>query len=433
MKVTVLGAGYVGLISGVCLAEIGHDVSVLDIDPNRVAMLRDGLAPIVEDGLAEMLIKNAARLSFGMFPAELGEADVVLVAVGTPSAANGSADLSYVRSAVKVLAETMAPGTVVAMKSTVPPGTGDTLSREISAAGMHYASNPEFLREGTAIRDFFETDRIVVGAADPTVFPIFRALYEGVEAPIVECDVASAEMIKYASNAFLAVKISFINEIANLCDRVGADVELVADGVGMDARIGRSFLSAGIGYGGSCFPKDTRALDHLAAASGYDFQLLKAVIDVNTLQRGEAVRAVARDVAAAGKTLSGSTVAVLGISFKPGTDDVRESPAVDIIEMLDGAGAAVRAHDPVGTLPATCPAVQYADLYETLAGADAAILSTAWPEYAAIDWSQAATVMVPGALIFDGRNLFNPDEVRSSGLDYRAVGRPNVSGPAFTE
>ncbi len=420
MKVCVLGAGYVGLVSGVCLAELGHNVRILDVNADRVALLESGRSPIVEPGLEELLAARADLLSFGTPPSGLRDADIVIIAVGTPSAPNGAADLRYVRDAIALVAAEAKPGTTAVMKSTVPPGTGDRLVGELAAAGCSYASNPEFLREGSAISDFFETDRIVVGASDEKAFATMRELYAGVGTQFVECDVASAEMIKYASNAFLATKISFINEIANICGRVGADIDSVARGVGMDRRIGESFLNAGIGYGGSCFPKDTRALDFLAVANGYDFRLLKAVIEVNTRQRMLPVY----ELEARLGSLTDRRVAVLGITFKPFTDDTRESPALDIVSLLTNEGVGVAVHDPEGNLPAGLDAVQCDDVYTALEGSAAAILAVEWPEYLVIDWKRASTVMEPAAIVFDGRNCLDRTEVERAGLTYVGVGRP---------
>ncbi len=400
MNVCVLGAGYVGLVTGVCLAELGHDVLVLDVNLERVELLKTGRSPIVEPGLEELMRSNSARLTFAVPPAGLADADVVVVAVGTPSTPSGAADLRYVREAISMIADATKPGTTVIMKSTVPPGTGKSLSDELATAGCAYASNPEFLREGSAIKDFFETDRIVVGASDSSVFDRLRELYEGIDTEFVECNVASAEMIKYASNAFLATKISFINEIANVCALVDADIADVARGVGMDRRIGGDFLNAGIGYGGSCFPKDTRALDFFSVLNGYDFRLLKAVIEVNARQRMLPLQAIESRLG----SLRGRRIAILGITFKPFTDDIRESPALDIASMLAMEGARVTAHDPQGRLPENSTIEQHADVYTALKDAEAVVVAVEWPEYREIDWAKAAALMAPEAFVFDGRN-----------------------------
>ncbi len=311
------------------------------------------------------------------------------------------------------------------MKSTVPPGTGATLKARYlthAAVPVRYVSNPEFLREGHAIDDWYHTDRIVLGSDDVEAFATMRALYADIEAPVVETDIASAETIKYASNAFLSTKISFINEIANLCDAIGADIDAVAHGVGLDARIGPQFLRAGIGYGGSCFPKDTRALDFISTMNGYQFTLLKAVIEVNNRQRLLPVVHLMRAL----PDLHERTVAVLGLSFKPQTDDVRESPALDIVPLLVEEGARVRMYDPVAADISIAGAARVDDVWEALAGASAAIVITEWPAFIELDWHRAARTMAPGAIVFDGRNCIDPEAVRAAGLTYMAVGRPGA-------
>lgn len=418
MNVSVLGAGYVGLVSGVCLAKLGHEVAILDVDPDRIAQLRAGQSPIVEPGLQELMAECAGRLTFDAPPASLGETDIAMVAVGTPSTPYGAADLSFVRAAVEMIATHARPGTLVVMKSTVPPGTGAGLIDTLGRAGCDYASNPEFLREGSALQDFFDTDRIVVGATDFEVYAKVRQLYAGIETRFVECDIASAEMIKYASNAFLATKISFINEVANICGKVGANIDAVAHGVGLDHRIGTAFLRAGIGYGGSCFPKDTRALDFLAIANDYDFRLLKAVIEVNTHQRMLPVRAIEAEKG----SLVDLDVAILGITFKPHTDDTREAPALDIASMLNTHGARVRVHDPEGILPPDVDAVQHDDVLSALQGAHAVIVAVEWPEYLELDWKEAAAALSAGALVFDGRNCLDRASIEAAGLRYAGVG-----------
>ena len=404
-----------------CLAKAGHDVLVTDISEDRVRELNAGRSPIFEPGLDELIAENraAGRLAFDTPPAGIGDAEVIIVAVGTPPTEVGSADLSQVRAAVSLIAREATSGSVVVMKSTVPPGTGDSFRKELASRELGYASNPEFLREGTAIEDFFHTDRIVVGAAEESTFAVLRDLYRGIDAPFVECDIASAEMIKYASNAFLATKISFINEIACVCERVGADIEPVSRGIGLDRRIGAAFLSAGIGYGGSCFPKDTRALDFLAVLNDYDFRLLKSVVEVNARQRVLPVTTLARRLGG----LAGKRVAVLGLTFKPNTDDTRESPALDIAEMLMAEGASVVVHDPVGKLPSGAAAEQASDAYAALEGADAAILTVEWDEYLDLDWERVASSMRGEAVIFDGRNYLPAAEVQGAGLKYVGVGR----------
>ena len=427
LKVTVVGTGYVGLVTGVCLADSGHDVTCVDIDPDKIAQLRDGRPTIYEPGIEELLVAGIERgdLRFETpgagWRALIG--DVVFVAVGTPMAVNGAADLSQVRTVVDALASAADRPFTLVMKSTVPPGTGATLrDRYLADAPVRigYVSNPEFLREGKAIEDWTATDRVVLGADDPVDFGLLRELYADIQAPIVETDIASAETIKYASNAFLSTKISFINEIANLCDAVGADIDAVAHGVGLDARIGSAFLRAGIGYGGSCFPKDTRALDFIATLNGYEFALLKSVIDVNNRQRLLPVIALARAI----PELHEATVAVLGLAFKPDTDDVRESPALDIVPLLTQEGCAVRVYDPVAA-PLTLPgAERTADVWSALDGAAAAIVITEWVEFTELDWARARRAMADPGIVFDGRNCLDRGAVEAAGLVYMAVGRP---------
>jgi UDPglucose 6-dehydrogenase len=426
--VTVIGTGYVGLVTGVCLADSGHDTVCVDLDADKVARLSSGQSTIFEPGIEELLASGLAsgRLSFAT-PSEgwsdlLG--DIVFVAVGTPMAENGAADLSQVRSAVSSVCE-HAPGPlVIVMKSTVPPGTGaHLLDRFVGTAtqDVSYVSNPEFLREGHAIEDWYQTDRIVLGGEPPAVAAV-RELYESIDAPVVETDVASAEMIKYASNAFLTTKISFVNEIANVCDCVEADIDDVALGVGLDVRISPDFLRAGIGYGGSCFPKDTRALDFVSTLSGYQFDLLKAVIDVNNRQR---LLPLIRLRQAIGD-LTDLRVAILGLAFKPLTDDTRESPAYDIIPLLQEEGALVTAYDPVAS-PDSFPGVsRAATVWDALEGAGAVVLVTEWEEFTSLDWARASEVMSKPGIVFDGRNALDARAVTEAGLTYMAVGRPGA-------
>jgi UDPglucose 6-dehydrogenase len=423
-------------VQGVGLAELGHHVTCVDLDSAKIEVLRAGTSPIYEPGIEDLITRNVAegRLHFTT-PADGWApllAEVVFVAVGTPMAENGAADLSYVRMAIAaIVSASVSPMTIV-MKSTVPPGTGHLLtSRYFDGPGQQigYVSNPEFLREGQAIRDFFEPDRIVLGGTDNTDIDRVAAVYEPLVerlksqnrvCPIVRTDVASAETIKYASNAFLSTKISFINEMANVCDCIGADVDDVAYGMGLDARIGSHFLRAGIGYGGSCFPKDTRALDFISTLNGYQFDLLKAVIDVNNRQRLLPVIHLVRAL----PELHTSKIAVLGLAFKPFTDDVRESPTLDIVPLLLEEGAHVACYDPVATDVDLGGATRCDTVWDAVADASAAVLVTEWPELLELDWVRAASVMKPGAIIFDGRNALNRESVEAAGLTYMAVGRP---------
>jgi UDPglucose 6-dehydrogenase len=419
-QVTVFGAGYVGLVTGACLADVGHRVEVLDIDRSKLKSLATGAVPFHEPGLADVISRGVAsgNLRFG-HPDEIEDCgEFVVVAVGTPPTTGGAADLRFVRSVIDLVACRAAPGTVVIMKSTVPPGTGARLLEALAPAGVEYTSNPEFLREGSAIRDWFEADRIVLGGAETAVERV-AALYEGIGAPIVKCGIASAELIKYASNAFLATKISFANEIALLCDRLDADVELVMHGIGLDPRIGPAFLKAGIGYGGSCFPKDTKALDYLSSLNGYDFHLLKAVIDVNKRMRLLPLATLRSELG----DLRGKEIVVAGLTFKPHTDDTREAPAVEIIETLAADGAVVRGFDPVGRLSGIDGFEQAPTLADALRGAHAVVVATEWDEIASADWRGLVATMVEPRLVFDGRNCVDGASVRAAGGTYVGVGR----------
>lgn len=426
-RVTVIGTGYVGLIQGVCLADVGHDVICVDTDAEKIAMLQAGKSPIFERGLDELLAKTIAsgRITFAT-PSEGWSqlyGDIVFVAVGTPQSDNGAADLSFVRAVAASIAQEATHPLTVVMKSTVPPGTGATLCARVFADAdvrIDYVSNPEFLREGHAIQDWYETDRIVIGADEAAAAERVAALYSSLGSPVVSTDVASAETIKYASNAFLSTKISFINEIANLCDYISADIDDVARGIGLDKRIGSHFLNAGIGYGGSCFPKDTRALDFIATLNGYDFDLLKSVIDVNNRQRLLPVIHLAK----AFPDLHRRKVAVLGLSFKPHTDDVRESPALDIVPLLLQEGARVACYDPIAGNIDLGAAVRVDTVWEALDGASAAVLTTEWQEFRDLDWSRARALMTDEPIVFDGRNALDREALVSAGFRYMAVGRP---------
>ncbi len=423
-RVFVFGAGYVGLVTGACLATSGHTVTVLDVDERKLESLRKGECPFFEPGLSEVITKAlaAGTLSFSLLGDIEAVENIAVIAVGTPSTATGSADMTYVRAVADFLEEKAAPGTVVVMKSTVPPGTGAKLSARLAAAGLGYASNPEFLREGSAVTDWFETDRVVIGGDDASVAKISR-LYADMDSPILACDVTSAEMIKYASNAFLATKISFINEIAVLCDFVGASVDDVSKGIGMDTRIGASFLKPGIGYGGSCFPKDTRALDFLATLNGYDFHLLRSVIDVNSRQRLLPVRALKARFG----SLEGHRVALLGLTFKPETDDTREAPAIEIAELLQAEGAEVVGFNPI---PVTIPGLDTiaTTIEEAVSGADAIVLSTEWAQIVESNWPALVASMTGERIVFDGRNALDPKVIRAAGGSYIGVGRPEGVG-----
>ncbi|MBN2406017.1 MAG: UDP-glucose/GDP-mannose dehydrogenase family protein [Coriobacteriia bacterium] len=426
LNVTVVGTGYVGLVTGVCLAHSGHNVTCVDIEPAKVEMLRAGRSTIYEPGIEELLKEGLKNGNLRFETPEAGWnpliGDVTFVAVGTPMASNGAADLSAVHAVVEDLAEAADRPFLMVMKSTVPMGTGETLcQRHLSKSGVSigYVSNPEFLREGKALEDWYHTDRIVLGSANSADLTTMKSLYADIDAAIVETDIASAETIKYASNAFLSTKISFINEIANVCDLVGADIDSVAKGIGLDKRIGTEFLKAGIGYGGSCFPKDTRALDFISTLHGYDFTLLKAVIDVNNRQ----YQLPAVHLMDALGDLNDCRIAVLGLAFKPDTDDVRESPALGIVPLLVGAGARVAIYDPIAADTPLGGAERTTTIWEALEGACAAVVVTEWAEVVNLDWSRAADLMLDDAIVFDGRNCLDPRTVQAAGMRYMAVGR----------
>jgi UDPglucose 6-dehydrogenase len=416
----VFGAGYVGLVSGACFADLGHEVRIRDVIPERIEALRRGEVPIHEPGLDEVLGRASERMRFTLDVSEaLDGAEFVFVAVGTPPTLSGDADLSAVWTVVDELpAGTQA---TLVMKSTVPVGTGEHVRAALEARGLDavgYVSNPEFLAEGTAVHDFMHPDRIVIGAFDEADGGAVQSLHGGIEAPFVRTDVASAEMIKLAANALLVTRISFINEIANVCELVGADVEEVARGIGLDHRLGPYFLRAGLGWGGSCFPKDSLSLKQLAANSGYHFQLLNAVIEVNELQKRRVIQKLQRHL---GK-LRGKTIALLGLAFKPNTGDMREAPSLVLAARLLAEGADVRAWDPVAR-----PEIAGVEVCETaveaVSGADAAVIVTEWPELAAIATSEVRDAMRT-PLIVDGRNVLDPETARALGFVYEGVGRP---------
>lgn len=416
----VIGVGWVGLVTAACFAELGHRVIARDIVAEKVEALSRGEITIHEPGLEELLKQNAERLTFTTdMPELLGGARLLFVCVDTPPTRSGDADLSRVRSVVEELA---ADGDhVLIMKSTVPAGTGNSIRRD--RPGLSYVSCPEFLKEGSAVEDFMHPDRVVIGAdpGDEAASDAVARLYEPLGGEVVRTDVASAEMIKLASNAFLATKISFVNEIANVCEEVGADVAEVARGMGLDQRIGSSFLRAGIGYGGSCFPKDVSALKMLAGNSGYHFQLLGSVIEVNELQKRRVVQKLQKHLG----PLAGKRVALLGLAFKPDTDDMREASSLVLAARLQGEGAEVTAYDPVAAAAAGAllDGVEFRDsALQALEDAEAAVLVTEWPEFAALDWSAAAERMARPLLI-DGRNFLDPSLLRAAGFEYEGIGR----------
>jgi UDPglucose 6-dehydrogenase len=432
MHIAVIGSGYVGLVTGACFAEFGVDVTCVDVDKEKIARLSDGNIPIYEPGLEQLVAKNtqAGRLSFTTdIKSAVEQALVIFLAVGTPPKADGSADLAYIETAARSIAEHMNGYKVIVTKSTVPVGTGEhlrSLIREHQKKQNNFGivSNPEFLREGAAIDDFMRPDRVVIGSRDDEAIAIMRDLYRPlylIETPFVITSLEAAEVIKYAANAFLATKISFINEIANLCDRIGCDVHDVARGIGMDRRIGTKFLHPGPGFGGSCFPKDTRALASVARQFKSDSLIVDAVIEVNKRQRDAMLPKIEKLVG----TLRGKTVAVLGLSFKPETDDMREAPSIDIVHGLVERGANIRAYDPVATHEASkvLPEIVYAeDEYDAVTGTDVLVFMTEWNQFRALDMERIRGLM-RSPKIADLRNIYDPEAMRELGFDYVGVGR----------
>jgi len=431
MHIAVIGTGYVGLVTGACFAEFGVDVTCVDIDSDKIARLAAGEIPIYEPGLEQLVTKNiqSGRLRFTTdIKQAVEQALVIFLAVGTPPQSNGSADLSFVEAATRSVAEHMNGYKVIVTKSTVPIGTGEYLRKLISEqnASLNFGivSNPEFLREGAAISDFMRPDRVVLGSRDEEALAIMRDLYRPlylIEAPFVLTSLEAAELTKYAANAFLATKISFINEIANLCESIGCDVHDVARAIGMDRRIGSKFLHPGPGFGGSCFPKDTQALASVAREFGRDSMIVDAVIEVNRRQRQAMVPKIEKLVGA----LQGKTIAVLGLAFKPETNDMREAPAIDIIKGLLARGAKVRAYDPVAMNEASevLPDVTYlADEYEAVTDADALVFVTEWNQFRALDMRRVRDLM-RSPRIADLRNIYEPADMRELGFEYMGVGR----------
>ncbi|MCX7588315.1 UDP-glucose dehydrogenase family protein [Phenylobacterium sp. 58.2.17] len=433
MHVTMIGTGYVGLVSGACFADFGHTVTCIDKDASKIERLRAGGIPIYEPGLDVLVAKNvqAGRLFFDTDATEaVKKADAVFIAVGTPTRrGDGHADMSYVHAAAEEIAGLLDGFTVIVTKSTVPVGTGDEIERIVKAkrpdAQFAVVSNPEFLREGAAIEDFKRPDRVVVGMEDERARPVMTELYRPLflnETPILFTGRRTSELIKYAANAFLAMKITFINEMADLCEAVGADVQQVARGIGLDKRIGSKFLHAGPGYGGSCFPKDTLALVRTAAAAGAPTRLIETTVEINDARK----KAMATKVAdTMDGDLTGKTVGVLGLTFKPNTDDMRDAPSLDIIPALQAMGAKVQAYDPEGAHEAKhmLPGVEFkSDSYEAAAGADALVIITEWDQFRALDLDRVKEVMKTPALI-DLRNIYRPDDVRGRGIKYASIGR----------
>ncbi|KAA9332254.1 UDP-glucose/GDP-mannose dehydrogenase family protein [Hymenobacter busanensis] len=436
MKIAVVGTGYVGLVTGTCFAEVGIDVTCIDIDERKISNLKQGILPIYEPGLEEMVLRNVekGRLHFSTSLAEgIKDADVAFIAVGTPPGEDGSADLKYVLAVARGIGEHMNSYGVIVTKSTVPVGTAAKVQRELTMAlekrgvdiEFDVASNPEFLKEGAAIDDFLKPDRIVVGVASERAEEVMRKLYKPFLLnghPIIFMDIPSAEMTKYAANAMLATKISFMNDVANLCEIMGADVNMVRRGIGSDARIGTKFIYPGIGYGGSCFPKDVKALIKTASENGYEMQVLKAVESVNEDQKSVLFNKVDRHF---GGELRGKKMAIWGLSFKPKTDDMREAPSLVIIEKLLAVGCEVVAYDPVAVHEAKKDLgdrITYAaDPYEAVEGADALLVVTEWPEFRSPNFDDIAARM-KGRVIFDGRNIYDAQEMEKTGFAYHCIG-----------
>ncbi len=434
-NICVTGTGYVGLVTGACLADFGNKVVCVDIDESKIERLRKSEVPFYEPGLQEIVRRNVdrGRLSFSTDVAKgIEESTVIFVAVGTPMSPEGEADLSYVEMVARNVGEHLNGYKVVVLKSTVPAGTSNLVERiigETSSSGHPFdvVSNPEFLREGSAVEDFMQPDRIVLGVSSDRALKVMREIYRPLilqDIPVVETDVKTSEMIKYASNAFLACKISFINEIANICERVGADVSVVARAMGLDKRIGPRFLRPGAGYGGSCFPKDTRALVKTAESTGYDLKIVKAAIEVNDQQRLHMVELIEKAVG----SLSGKTVAILGLAFKPDTDDLREAPSLDIAKALLGKGARLNVYDPVAMEQARTileGVIFSEDVFEAVKDADAAVFVTEWNEFRDLDLVKVKQLMKSG-IIVDCRNIYEPLRMKELGFRYYSVGRPST-------
>jgi UDPglucose 6-dehydrogenase len=420
-KIAVVGTGYVGLTTGAYLAHLGHEVVCADVVPAKVQRLNRGDIPIVEAGLEELVHEGLAksRLSFVLGAANaVAGAEFVFLCLPTPQGEDGSADLSYVQAAAAEIAPHVAPGAVVINKSTVPVGSVEMVADIITRADVAVVSNPEFLREGSAVHDCLHPDRIVIGADDRAAAERVAGLFSALDAPVLITDAASAETIKYASNAFLATKISFVNAIANLCEAVGADVSQVVEGMALDTRIGGKFLNPGPGWGGSCFPKDTRALVRIAEDAGYDFMLLRGVIEANSTQQEAVTRKIER---MAGGSLFGARVGVWGLAFKAGTDDLRDSPAIAIIDRLRARGASVRAFDPAVAGPLEGIDV-VSDPYAACEGADVLVVLTEWPEFAQLELAKVRELMASPRII-DARNLLNPVHASLLGFAYEGIGR----------
>jgi len=428
-KVNIIGTGHVGLVTGACLAELGNRVICVDNNQEKIATLKRGEMPIYEPGLEQLVKKNirAGKLSFTTSVKEgVDNSEIVFIAVHTPPKSDGEADLCYVEAVSKEVAQTMDGYKVIVEKSTVPVETGKWISRTVKLnnkknISFDIVSNPEFLREGSAVYDFMHPDRIVLGVSSKKAERIMRELYQPLDAPIIVTDIESAEIIKHASNSFLAMKISYINSIANICDKVGADIKKVAEGIGYDGRIGRDFLDAGVGFGGACLPKDLQAFVGITQKLGYDFELLKVVEKINHQQKELLVKKV-RDAV---WNIKDKTIGILGLAFKPNTDDMRNAPSIEIIQMLQGEEAKIRAYDPVATPVARgiLKEVTYCkDPYDVANGCDALVVLTEWEEFKKLDLNKIKRLMKAPILI-DGRNIFDPEKMKRLGFIYKSIGR----------
>lgn len=432
MKIGIIGSGYVGLVTGACLAHLGHTVTCVDHDENKIRTLKTGKVPFYEPGLSEMVLTNveAKRLSFvGDIAKVVNRCEVLFICVHTPSRANGEADLTFVDKVARQIAKNLRKYCLIVEKSTVPVETGEWVFRTIKRnikKGVHFdvASNPEFLREGSAIHDFLKPDRIVIGVANERSEKIFRELYGPLKAPMIVTDIKSAELIKHASNSFLALKISFANGLSRICDAVGADVEKVVLGMGLDPRIGAQFLKAGIGFGGSCFPKDLSAFLHISEQLGARFELLAGVLRINEFQAKYFVQKIQNTL----RSLKGKTIAVLGLAFKPDTDDMRSAPSIPIIQMLQREGVRIQAYDPQAMEKAKLifkNVTLSANAYDAAKGAHAVAVLTEWSEFLNLEWSRLKRQMT-GKFFFDGRNMFSAPEMKKHGFNYTSIGRPSA-------
>lgn len=431
MRIAVTGAGYVGLVTAACFAEIGNHVICVDIDELKISHLNNDVIPIYEPGMDKLVVKNRkeGRLEFSTdLRSAIIHSEAIFICVGTPPKESGEADLSHVENVARTIAEVMDSYKVIVEKSTVPVETGENVAKSIKAYNIHkvdfdVVSNPEFLREGSAVNDFMHPDRIVIGCESERARQIMKEIYEPLKAPILFTDIKSAEIIKHASNSFLATKISFINAIANICELAGADVEKVAEGMGLDRRIGGSFLNAGIGYGGFCFPKDAEAFIKIAEKLGYDFKLLKATQEINNLQKKNFVKKIEKAL----WIVKNKTIGFLGLAFKPNTDDMRFAPSIDIINELQKEGAVVKAYDPEAMEKAKHTLhIEYCDsAYGVAKDADALVILTEWEEFKKLDLNRIKSIM-KHPLIIDGRNIFDPEDVKRQGLSYISVGRKDA-------